>query len=240
MILKTNPGEWVKNKKVSIEIGHGGGDSGASHGNILEKDINLVVGLELNRQLRRHGVSVLINRTADVGFRVADFLARVRNFEPDVGISVHTNAFNGVAHGFEIFRNTNAFKATSNLLCAYIEREVKALGQVLRGVRDSPFMMSSLSCPTAYCEMGFLDNPDDYSQFSTVEGQKRFAVAYAKGILDYLGIEWADEKTNPDNAEGTPNLLYRVITGSYSKRANALEQVKKLKSKGFDGFIIEF
>jgi N-acetylmuramoyl-L-alanine amidase len=228
-------------KKVSIEIGHGGGDTGASRGNILEKDINLVVGLELKRQLERHGVSVLINRTADVGFKVADFRARAINFDPDAGISVHTNAFNGTARGFEAFRNINAFKATSNLLCATIEREVKRLGQTSRGIKDSPFLMSAMPCPTAYCELGFLDNPADYSQFDTSEKQKRFAVAYANGILDYLGVAWKNENGNEVKPACTssPQVIFRVVTGSFSKKTNAETQIRNLKAKGFDAFIIE-
>jgi N-acetylmuramoyl-L-alanine amidase len=235
-------------KKVSIEIGHGGGDPGAVRGNIREKDINLVVGSELRRQLERHGVEVLVSRTTDVGFRVADFLARARSFNPDAGISVHTNAFNGTARGFEVFRNTNAFRTTSSLLCAGIEREVKRLGQTSRGIKDSPFMMSSLNCPTAYCELGFLDNSDDYRQFDTADKQRRFACAYARGILEYFGITWRAETVSPpapvaSAPAGTVNpqsqTLYRVVAGSFSNRSNAIAHMNKLKSRGFDAFITE-
>ena len=198
-------------KKVSIEIGHGGADCGAKHENINEKDINLVIGLELKRQLERHGVNVLINRTTDVGFRIRDFLEKAEEFKPDVGISIHTNTCNGRARGFEIFRSVNAFKITSNLLCANIEREVKALGRISRGIKDSPFMMSTLSCPTAFCELGFLDNPSDYAWFNTIAKQKTAATAYAKGILEYLSIEWIEEcdlKTTKCNVCGAELQIY--------------------------------
>lgn len=228
-------------KRVAIEVGHGGPDPGAVRGNILEKNINLVVGLELKRQLERHGVSVLINRTTDVGFRVAEFRAQVVSFAPDASVSVHTNAFNGTARGFEVYRNVNAYKITSNLLCGGIEREVKALGQTSRGIKDSPFLMSSLDCPTAYCELGFLDNPNDYAQFDTPEKQRRFAVAYAKGILDFLSVEWVDEGAAPVPPVAPPSsgVLFRVVTGSFSNRANADAQMRRLKAAGFDSFIIE-
>jgi len=241
-------------KKVSIEIGHGGTDPGAVRGNIREKDINLVVGLELKQQLERHGVNVLVNRTTDVGFRVADFLARAKTFNPDVGLSVHTNAFNGNARGFEVFRNTNAFKTPSNLLCANIEKQVKKLGQSSRGVKDSPFMMSSLSCPTAYLELGFLDNPDVYKQFNTSAKQRAFAEAYAKGVLEYFGIAWKKEGSAPTPAAApaavsapvvsapaaqSSKVIFRVVAGSFSSKANALARANALKSKGFDAFIAE-
>ncbi|MCL1866296.1 MAG: N-acetylmuramoyl-L-alanine amidase [Oscillospiraceae bacterium] len=238
-------------KRVSIEIGHGGLDSGAVCNGVLEKHINLVVGLELKRILEFHGVEVLINRVSDVGFKVADFLAKAKAFNPDAGISVHTNAFNGSAKGFEVFRNTNAYKITSNLLCANIESQVKKLGQTSRGVKDSPFMMSSLSCATAYCELGFLDNPNDYKQFDSEGKQKAFAAAYAKGILDYLGIEWRNENVIAESGAGntaefgagsagseSPQVLFRVVSGSFSKREDAVAHVGKLKDCGFDAFIV--
>ena len=230
-------------KKVSIEIGHGGSDPGAARGDILEKNINLTVGLELKRQLERHGVNVLINRIDDRGFKVADFLAQAKGFNPDAGISVHTNAFNGTANGFEVFRNTNAFKTTSNLLCAGIEREVKKLGQTSRGIKESPFIMSSLPCPTAYCELGFLDNPNDYSRFNTPEKQRLFGTAYAKGILDYFAVEWKEEGQASSEAAAPPStggVLFRVVAGSFSNKSNADAQVKLLKSKGIDCFIAEY
>jgi N-acetylmuramoyl-L-alanine amidase len=35
-------------------------------------------------------------------------------------------------------------------------------------------------------------------------------------------------------------VMYRVVAGSFAKRANALAQVKRLKAKGFDSFIVEY
>ncbi|MDR0198001.1 MAG: N-acetylmuramoyl-L-alanine amidase [Oscillospiraceae bacterium] len=234
-------------KRVSIEIGHGGTDPGAVRGKILEKDINLCVGTELKRQLERHGIEVLVNRVSDVSCKVSDFLAKARAFDPNAGISVHANAFDGKAKGFEVFRNTNAFKIVSNLLCADIEARVKSLGQTSRGIKDGNFLMSSLPCPTAYCELGFLDNPDDYKGFDTAEKQKAFAAAYAKGILDYFGMSWLPE-TSPaspaseaSKAPETPKkILYRVVAGSFSERANAEARAKTLKAKGVDCFIAEY
>jgi len=220
-------------KRISVEVGHGGADPGAVNGDIREKDVNLTVALELKRELERYGTQVLISRESDVNDKAADFFAKAKAFNPDVGISVHANAFNGTAKGFEIYRSTNSFKTLSNLLCSYIESEVKTLGQSSRGIKDSGFLMSSLSCPTAYCELGFIDNPDDYGKFDTAEKQKAFGRAYARGILKYLGIIAVPEATPA--VEKKP--LYRVIAGSFSDRNNADACLKALKAKGVDCFI---
>ena len=238
-------------KKVSIEAGHGGADAGAVCGNICEKNINLVVALEFDRQLRRHGVDTLISRTSDVNDPASAFLPKAQTFKPDVHISVHTNAFNGTAKGFEIYRNTNGFKMQSDTLCKTVEAEVKALGQSSRGVKDSPFIMSGLQCPTAYCELGFLDNPDDYKNFDTAAKQQKFGTAYAKAILKFLGVAWKDE-TGGTNAQpsATPpsqgtlpasgDVVFRVIAGSYSVKTNAETHIEELRKKGVEAFIAAY
>jgi len=222
-------------KRISVEVGHGGADPGAVCGNVREKDINLTVALELKRQLERHGAEVLISRLEDVNDKAADFFPKAKAFCPDIGISVHANAFDGKAAGFEIFRSAGNFKTLSDSLCKRIESEVKALGQVSRGVKDSGFLMSSLPCPTAYCELGFLDSPEDYKKFDTPEKLRAFGKAYAKGILGYLGIDFIEETTVAETAKS--RALYRVIAGSFSDKNNAEALAKSLKAKGVDCFI---
>lgn len=51
--------------KVFIGVGHGGKDPGAVAGGLQEKDINLVMALEMAKILTRHGVEVALSRTAD-------------------------------------------------------------------------------------------------------------------------------------------------------------------------------
>ncbi len=50
--------------KVFIGVGHGGKDPGAVANGLREKDINLVMALEMAKILTRHGVEVALSRTA--------------------------------------------------------------------------------------------------------------------------------------------------------------------------------
>ena len=115
-------------KKVSIEVGHGGKDPGAVAGGFAEKDVSLAVSLALRAELVRHGVDVLISRTADVDDPGADFKEKVAVYKPTVGLSVHFNA--GGGDGFEVYQNPGA---SSYGLCKCIENHVKAIGQNSRG-----------------------------------------------------------------------------------------------------------
>ncbi|MDR1755106.1 MAG: N-acetylmuramoyl-L-alanine amidase [Eubacterium sp.] len=235
--------------KISIEVGHGGKDVGAvtKDGKVFEKDINLTVAMELKHQLERHGQDVLISRETDCDDLAKDFFNKAKAWKPDLHISVHTNAFNGTAKGFEIYRsNIGTYKTRSNELCKRIELQTTNLGQTSRGVKDSPFLLSSLPCVSAYCELGFMDNPIDYKQFDTAAKQKAFAIAYTKGILKYLGKQWVDEKS-AEKADGSLALIndsggktvYRVIAGVYSEKKNAENWVEELKKQGLESFILQ-
>ena len=234
--------------KISIEVGHGGKDVGAvtKNGKVYEKNINLVVALELKRQLERHGQEVLISRETDCDDLARDFFNKAKAWKPDLHISVHTNAFNGAAKGFEIYQSgASAYRARSNALCRQIETNIKLLGQTSRGVKDSPFLLSTLPCVSAYCELGFMDNPADYKQFDTLAKQKAFATAYAKGVLKYLGKRWTDEKpdektdgSSASSSNSGGKTIYRVIAGVYSDRANAESWINELKNRGIESFLL--
>ena len=49
------------------------------------------------------------------------------------------------------------------------------------------------------CEIGFIDNDTDNDIFDTLTEQKAFGIAYAKAILEYLGITYKAQ----DNSTGS-------------------------------------
>ncbi|MCL2077493.1 MAG: N-acetylmuramoyl-L-alanine amidase [Oscillospiraceae bacterium] len=234
-------------KKVCIEIGHIKPDPGAVSGNIRECDINLAVGLELKRQLERHDVETLVNRTEWEGITLADYFKKAAAMKPDAGISVHSNTAAGTsgagtAKGFEAYRQTNSYNTVSANLCQLIETEVKALGQPSRGIKvhtnqNINNYINSVTAPYAYCELGFIDNPADYARFNTETKQKNFGTAYAKGILKYLGVTWKNETASGDSS-GTANIMYRVQTGVFGDKKNAEKLQAELKTKGYETFVI--
>lgn len=122
------------------------------------------------------------------------FEGRAATYKPDIGVSVHVNASGG--NGFEVYHPTEKNVETSKALCQSIADEVKNIGQQLRSpvLRTTTALfgtlMNAFPAPYAYCEMGFIDNEEDYRRFDTEAEQKKFGIAYAKGILKYLGITW--------------------------------------------------
>ena len=51
--------------KYFIDYGHGGIDPGAIGGNVLEKNINKLVGERVKYHLERHGQTVILTRAND-------------------------------------------------------------------------------------------------------------------------------------------------------------------------------
>ena len=99
-------GRGGKGKKlVVVDPGHGGKDPGASANGVREKDINLAVGLFLERALQEKGFEVLMTRRTDVYLKLQERTDIANKADADVFVSVHVNALPSAkrASGFEIY-----------------------------------------------------------------------------------------------------------------------------------------
>ena len=189
--------------RVFIGVGHGGKDPGAVANGLREKDVNLVMALEMAKILSQHGVEVGLSRTKDENDPLQEELAEAKAFHPDLAVEVHNNA--GGGDGFEVYVQTGTYKEQSRKLAQLIEEQVKQIGQNSRGIKtrlmangQDYFGWLRLNlCPAVLCEGAFLDSPDR-EILSTETEQQAFGQAYAKAVLDYLGIPFQEKKLNPD------------------------------------------
>lgn len=183
-------------------MGHGGSDPGAVASGLRESDINLVIALAMNDELKRHGVETYLTRTKDENDPLRDEIAEINKYGPDIAIDVHTNA--GGGDGFEAYysKNTNGL---GKRLAELLEVEIKAIGQNSRGIKtklnssgkDYFGFVRETNCPAVIVEGAFIDS-EDIKIMDTVEEQKAVGVAYAKGLLKYLGIAGGETPTGPD------------------------------------------
>lgn len=227
--------------KVFIGVGHGGNDSGASK-YLVEKDINLVMALACRDYLEKNGVQVLMSRTKDENDPINDEIKECNAFDPNLAIDIHNNA--GGGDGFEAYYHYKG--GTSKTLAENIEAEVKAIGQNSRGCKirlnssgtDYYGFIRKTACPAVIVEGCFVDNATDVQISDSLEEQKAFGVAYAKGILKTLGIS---VKENSEQSKPSSNAKYYVQVGAYASKENAEKQLQKAKDTGFsDAFIKEF
>ncbi len=171
--------------KVFIGVGHGGKDPGACANGLRESYVNLIMALAMKAELERHGVTVGISRTRDEDDRLAEEIRKCNAFRPDLAVEVHNNA--GGGDGFECF--ISGKNETARRLAGQIEAEVKGIGQNSRGIKVSTSLgwVRQVNAPAVLCEGFFLDSAD-YRIADTAEKQRKFGQAYARGVLQQLGI----------------------------------------------------
>ena len=83
-------------KKVWIDAGHGGKDSGATGNGLQEKDVVLAVSLAVKKRLEADyvDVQVLLSRSSDVFLELAERTHKA-NAGADILVSIHCNAGGG-------------------------------------------------------------------------------------------------------------------------------------------------
>ncbi len=97
-------------------------------------------------------------------------------------------------------------------------------------------MLRETKAPAVLVEIGFIDNTGDNNLFDSKRNE--IITALAKAILAQIGVDYI-EVSSPIQSTNE-ETLYRVIAGSYNVKENAENQVKKLKTVGFDATIMVF
>ena len=187
-------------KKVFIGVGHGGSDSGAV-GYIVET--NLAMALACRDYLTAHGVEVRMSRIKDEEDPINEEVRECNAYAPDLAIDVHNNS--GGGDGFEAYHTLNG--GTGKVLAQNIEKQVIKIGQNSRGCKarqgqrgDYYAFVRDTKCPAVICEGVFVDTKADAAQAGTEAKQQKFGIAYAKGILDTLGIKYDTTTAKPTEA----------------------------------------
>ena len=180
--------------KVFLSAGHGGTDPGAVGYGLKEKDINLNVLKACRDELKAHGVKVICSREKDENDPVGQEVKEANASKADIAISFHINA--GGGDGFEAFCNTKNKDGVK--LAELGEKYIKALGQNSRGVKDGLhlYFVKNTTMTSVLFETFFIDTKDN-TIGDTASEQKAIGVAYAKAILEYLGVEGKPKTTKP-------------------------------------------
>lgn len=220
------PEDDQNDKKVFIGVGHGGSDSGATFAGLVEKDINLIMALACKAELERHGVTVKLSRSKDENDTVAQEVKECNAFKPDIAIDCHNNA--GAGDGFEIFYWPGSEDGLK--LAQLIEKEVKSMGQNSRGVKSGKnlYFIKNTKCPSVLAEGFFLDNMTDRLLADTIDEQRAFGIAYAKGILKFFNIAYKEKNESK---------TYRVQVGAFKNKERADKLAKELRNKGYEAYV---
>lgn len=195
------PSDILYGKKIMIDPGHGGPDSGAIGPDYTyEKDNNLSIALYLNDILAQAGATVIMTRTTDVSVASnyterADLQARVdmaNNIKPDFFISIHNNANdNPDKTGTSVYYSANnPYAAKSAELSDAILQSITATVNTLNeGVRKADFyVLKNTKVPATLIEVAYLSNPYEEKRLENPIFQKNVAAAVFRGIVKHLSL----------------------------------------------------
>lgn len=230
-------------KRVFIGVGHGGKDPGAVK-YVKESEANLQMALGLKAELEKYGFIVGISRTREEDDPLYEEIREANAFKPDIAVEVHNNA--GGGDGFEVYYQTNGYKAQSMKLAKCIEDRVKASGQKSRGLKtrlnssgtDYFGWCREVQAPVVLCE-GFFVDSNDSLDYNTKDKQRAYGALYALGVMDYFGI-----RPNP-NTGGTTSVVtvpdktnypYSVQVGALSMKKSAESMYQELRDRGYNVF----
>jgi N-acetylmuramoyl-L-alanine amidase len=185
-------------KIVLIDIGHGGNDPGASHNGIIEKEVNLKIGLYLKSFIAYDSrVKYYFTRESDVGLSLQNRVDIANDLEVDFMLSIHNNAIDIVkdpskvlVKGMEILTTIDELKSPKEIewgngLFEFIRQQLPILNY--RSVREYSklFILRYTTMPAIIVEYGFLTNSEDAINL------KNEAILSELGRLTYLYIEQA-------------------------------------------------
>ena len=199
-------------------------DNRYAYGNTTEGEQCGKIAEACKVALERSGVDVMLMHDESMQKKCSASNA----FGADLHVPIHTNAFNGTVSGTRMF----CFNDSGNGMRA-CKAIFNRLAPITPGTSENIRVNASLyevkvpAAPTAYIEVDFHDVPEVAKWI--IGNTELIGETIAHGICDYLGVAFKEAS----------KTFYRVQVGAYAVKANADKMLAKLKSDGYDGFIVE-
>ena len=201
--------EPVSKPLVILDPGHGGKDGGTVSGDVLEKNLNLLLVKKIANELKRYQIIVVTTRSVDEMVGLSDRALIANKYPNAIFVSIHHNAATlNSAKGIETYYSNKKPKSLKieqmRLLKikdgeAFVDNRSKMLAKLLhssvcqvtdaadRGVRDRSLAMTRwVSCPSVLIECGFLTNPEEKLDLLSESYRDALSRGVTDGILKYF------------------------------------------------------
>lgn len=160
------------------------------------------------------------------------------DFQADLHIPIHTNAFNAQTLGgtlVMIYSNATENKKAGSAILNAVAPISPGSDYSLR-VNPGLAELNATKAVAVYLEVEFHDTKDGANWI--INNVKAIGEAICKGVCEFYGVNYVSE-SNSDTT-GPSQKLYRVQIGAFSQKSNAENCLQKAKNAGFpDAFIKE-
>lgn len=200
---------------VVLDPGHGGSDGGASHNGLVEKNLNLKIGVYCKEELEKYaGVKVIMTRQTDTYLTLGDRVKIAADNKANVFVSLHINSNTSSGpNGANVYYPNNNYNSSVGTagknLANIIQGKLTDLGLASGGIHirntenNTLYPDGSLAdyygvirgckesgIPGIIVEHAFISNTSDVSKYlSSNESLKKLGVADATGIAEYFGLK---------------------------------------------------
>ncbi|MES2812122.1 MAG: N-acetylmuramoyl-L-alanine amidase [Bacteroidota bacterium] len=165
--------------KVVIDASHGGEDNGASFHGHTEKNITLSISKEIQKLNTNKNIEIYYTREDDKSISLVERVNFIKTINPDIVISLHTNANkNETSSGIECFvtKEEKLFEKSNSLAEKLLAEFTEKMNLKSRGVNKAPFFLLKKSeVPAIIVELGFLSNLNDKKYLTDQEKQTEIA-----------------------------------------------------------------
>ena len=182
-------------KKIVLDAGHGGKDSGTTVSGIYEKDINLNIVLKLKEILIKNGVDVILTRDGDYDLsspnvsrrKKSDFDNRIKlinDSNADMYLSIHINYLdNSKYYGAQVFYTEGNEFLAKNIQDGFVKYLKSPMKE--KKLSNNIYMYKKLNIPGVLIECGFLSNNNERFLLKSEDYQNKIVDSIVKSLIAY-------------------------------------------------------
>ena len=183
-------------KIIVLDAGHGGTDSGAKNGKIVEKELNLLLVKKLEKELISRGATVYLTRkdnndlsTTTINRKRNDLYNRakyINDISPDMYISIHLNASPSPSwRGLQVFYtgNNKENKIIAETITNHLKENISNVREIKKD--NTYYMYKYIKSPGVLIEAGFISNPNDNHLLRHINYQNKQITLISDSIEKY-------------------------------------------------------
>lgn len=189
-------GGSLADKTIVIDPGHGGSDSGARSGSLLEKNLTLQISKLVVNILKDQSAAVVMTRSSDatVGLHARPEVANQSSAHFFVSIHINSNTVANSQSGSFVYYHKN--DRDSKLLADLISDEIRKVSPLkshgsrsdLTVAKTSGFaVLRGSKMPGVLVEVAYVNNATDRKHLQDAAFQRKIAEAIVRAIKAYIG-----------------------------------------------------